>query len=501
MATQGFQQVQKQLQSMVLAPQLRHSLKILQVPALELRSAILEELQSNPALEEMPFEDISIDERSDKPKEDTDENSGSDDEDFSDQEPKKERSESDETLEFSNDFSILEKLQEDWSQHLYEEAGERPYTSEDAEKRQHFFDSLTGSKSLQEELMEQARLSEEDPEVLEALEFMVGSLDDNGYLTMKASDIALTTQLPFRQVQNAVKLLKTLEPIGIGSENAQECLLIQLRNRGRKDSLAARIIKDCWALLLRRRIPEIARKLNAGKEVIHAALVEISQLDPAPGKGFSDDNNRVIEPDVTVEKDEQGEWLVILNNDYVPRLRTSNFYKQMLAQGKLKGKDREYLQEKLRSGRFLINAIEQRQQTIERITRQLLIFQADFFEKGTSALHPLTMSQIADVVSVHETTVSRAIANKYIRTPHGVFEMKYFFTPGYQADDGQSMSNKSVKEKIARIIESEPSSKPFSDEKVAQILAEEGIKIARRTVAKYREELGILPTNLRRSYS
>ncbi len=490
---------------MVLAPQLRQSLKILQVPALELRSAILEELQTNPTLEELPFEDISIEERAEKPKEeDYDRGSDADGDDApatDEYERPVDTHESAERMDFSDDFSVLEKLHEDYRQQLYEDAGERPYTSEDAERRQHFFDSLTSTTSLQEHLMDQATMSEDDKEVLQALEYLIGNLDECGFLTESLSDAALVTNLPLRKLQAASKLLKTLDPVGIGSENVQECLLTQLQAKGRKDALIAKIIRNHWNLLLRRRIPDIARKTGANTEDVEAALREISQLDPAPARQFSEDNNQVIEPDVTVQKDDDGDWQIILNNDYVPKLRISPIYKQMLAQGRLKGKDREYVQEKFRSSRFLINAIEQRQQTIERITRQLLRFQNDFFERGTAGLHPLTMNQVAEAVEVHETTVSRAIANKYIRTPHGVFEMKYFFTPGYQSDDGQSLSNKSVKERIARIIESEPASKPFSDQKVVKILEEEGVKIARRTVAKYREELGILPTNLRRKYS
>ncbi|MFP4281867.1 MAG: RNA polymerase sigma-54 factor, partial [Opitutales bacterium] len=208
-----------------------------------------------------------------------------------------------------------------------------------------------------------------------------------------------------------------------------------------------------------------------------------------------------IERFATVYEDEHGNWQIELNNDYIPRLRISSAYKEMLAKGVLKGKDREYLQEKFRSSKFLISSIEQRQQTIERITREILNFQLAFFESGSSRLRPLTMNQVAEKVGVHETTVSRAIANKYIRTPHGVFEMKYFFTPGYQGQDGTSLSNTSVKERIAKIIENEPPRKPLSDQKVVEILAKEGVTIARRTVAKYREELGILPTNLRRRYA
>jgi RNA polymerase sigma-54 factor len=490
MPSQGFHQVQKLAQSQVLAPQLRQSLKILQVPAMELRSAILEELQSNPALEELAMDDISVEAESSPP-------ASLDD----DGEPIPERTEAKETLEFGEDFSVLQKLSDDWADLMHQEAGEFEYTSDDAKRRQHFFDSVTGDSSVQQDLIEQARMQESDAEVLKAFEYLVGSLDDRGFLTANPSEVALLTDLPLRKVQEAVRLLKSLDPPGIGSENVQECLLIQLRVNRRGFSLAAQIVQEHWDLLLRRRVPDIARKMGVTPDDIQRAVQEIARLDPAPGRQFTEDTNRVVQPDVTVYLDEHDEWQIELHSDYIPRLRISSAYKEMLAKGVLRGKDREYLQEKFRSGKFLINAIEQRQQTIERISREILDYQKNFFEEGSSRLRPLTMNQIAERVGVHETTVSRAIANKYMRTPHGIFEMKYFFTPGYQGEDGESLSNTSVKERIAKIINGEPAAKPLSDQKIVEILAKEGVTIARRTVAKYREELGILPTNLRRRYA
>jgi RNA polymerase sigma-54 factor len=264
--------------------------------------------------------------------------------------------------------------------------------------------------------------------------------------------------------------------------------------------MAARIVRDHFDLLSRRRIPEIARKLGAHADDVQIAIEEIGTLDPAPGRRFAEDNNRIVVPDVTVEKDGD-KWAISLNNDYIPRLRISNTYRELIAKGTLSKDERDYLRERIRSGKFLINSIEQRQQTIERITREIIKVQEPFFENGVSQLKPLTMTQIADVVGVHETTVSRAIANKFIKTPHGVFDMKFFFTPGYQADSGAAVSNKSVKEMIHDIIETEDRSKPSSDQEIVAKLQEKGINIARRTVAKYREELGLLPSNLRRDYT
>jgi len=481
MSTQGLQQVQKQAQTLVLAPQLRNSLKILQAPAMELRTSILEELQANPLLEELPIESISVEEQQDSSNEN--------------------ERDADEELDFNaEDFSVLERMSEDLREQYAQENSGQTHTSEDEERREHFLNSLTQSVSLQQHLIEQAEMSDCSDEAREALFYLIGSLDDNGYLTETISNIALTTRIPYGTVQNAATLLRQFDPPGIGTEDMRDCLATQLELRGRGRSLAATILRDYFNLLIRRRVPELKRKTGASPDDIQDAIEEISTLEPAPGKRFSPDSNRVIEPDVTVYQDEYGEWQVILNSDYIPRLRINSTYKEMLAKGTLSKGEKDFMLERMRSGKFLINSIEQRQQTIERITREILKFQNEFFETGVSKLRPLTMNTIAETVGVHETTVSRAIANKYIRTPHGVFPFKYFFTPGYTASNGESVSNKSIKDMIAQIIEAENSAKPFSDQNIVDQLKAKNIKIARRTVAKYREELGILPTNLRRRY-
>jgi RNA polymerase sigma-54 factor len=510
MSGPGFSQDlrQRQTQSLVLAPQLRHSLKILQVAALDLRSVIQEELQSNPTLEELPMEGVSLDQPSDE--------NGSDSSDPSDNggaNSRKERESDDanaptdhsdskrDEMDFSKDkeFEILGKLDEDWRDHMANVGGNQPFTSEDAERRQHFLDSLVTETSLQEHLMQQAEMADLSAPALEAMRHLVGSLDDRGFLTQTPSDIALQTSIPLEAVQEALKLLKTSEPAGIGAKDLAECLLLQLAAKNRSGSLAWRMIRDYFELLTRRRIPELSRKLGADADDVQSAIEEIGKLDPAPGRRFAEDNNRVVVPDVTVEKDGE-EWKIDLNSDYIPRLRISSTYRDMIAKGTLSKTERDYLRERMRSGKFLIDSIEQRQRTIERITREIINAQRDFFENGVAALKPLTMTQIADVVGVHETTVSRAIANKFVRTPHGVFDFKYFFTPGYQAESGLSVSNTSVKEMIADLINMEDKSGPLSDQELVTKLQDRGITIARRTVAKYREELGILPSNLRRDY-
>ncbi|MBI2515900.1 MAG: RNA polymerase factor sigma-54 [Opitutae bacterium] len=484
MSGPGFQQSlqQRQTQQLVLAPQMRQSLKILQVAALDLRAAIQEELQSNPALEELPMDGVSLEKNAGSGAD----NSGPE-------------TDAREEMEFKQDFQMLEKIGQDWRDSMSDTGGVRASSSEDEERRQHFFDSLTTETSLAEHLMQQAEMTDCPPEVREAVRYLVGSLDDRGFLTTSLSDIALISHLSLETVQNGAKLLRGFEPAGIGAENLSDCLLLQLAQKGRDKSVAARIVRDHFDLLVRRRIPDIARKMGLSPEIIQESLGEIGGLDPAPGRRFADDSNRVVVPDVTVEQDGD-EWKIILNGDYIPRLRLSNTYKDLIAKGTLGKNERDYLREKLRSGKFIINAIEQRQRTIERITREILKHQREFFEEGVSKLKPLTMTQIADIIGVHETTVSRALANKYIKTPHGVFEMKFFFTSGYQSQAGVSVANTSVKEMIADIVANEDPGAPLSDQDIVGLLTQKGLTIARRTVAKYREELGLLPSNLRRRY-
>jgi RNA polymerase sigma-54 factor len=477
----ALQQAQRQSQTLTLGPQLQNSLKILQVPAAELRTSILKELQANPLLEELAINSISIDEYEDKPTEDvvSQENEANFDKD---------------------DFSILEHMSEDLREQYGAEDAASQYTSKDSERREYFMNSLTAGVSLQQHLIEQVEFNDFSEQEHEALLYLIGSLNDNGFLTEPISEMATTLQIAPAVVEKAVDILKNFDPTGIGARDLQDCLATQLELDGQADSTAARIVRDYFQLLTRRRIPELAHKLNVSIGIVQEAVKAISRLDPAPGRRFKLDTNTVVEPDVTVYKDEYGEWQIELNKDYIPRLRISHAYKEMLARGNLSKQEREFMIERMRSGKFLINSIEQRQQTIELITKEILKVQKDFFELGITKLHSMKMDTVARAINVHETTVSRAIANKYMRTPQGVFPFKYFFTTGYTSEEGESVSNKTVKDMVKQIIANETVTKPLSDQAVVKLLVQENIKIARRTVAKYREELGILPTHLRRRY-
>jgi RNA polymerase sigma-54 factor len=294
-------------------------------------------------------------------------------------------------------------------------------------------------------------------------------------------------------------LIRTFYPPGVGARDLRECLLIQLEREGKQNSLEYKIISEHMEDLGKRRFPEIARRMGISVEKVQECANNIARLNPRPGQIFTTAPPNYVLPDVTVEKMD-GEYQVILNGEQIPHLRISNTYKDIMAQRGNGSEVKDYIRDKIRSGKFLIRSIHQRQQTISNIARQIVSRQRDFFEHGPSLLKPMTMKEIADAVGVHETTVSRAVSGKYMATPWGVFEMKYFFTSGYQTASGESMSNTSVKDVILDLVKNENGNAPLSDMEIVEILRERGIPIARRTVAKYRTELNVLPSNMRRKY-
>lgn len=480
----GLYQAQTQVQ--VIAPQMRRSLEILQAPMLELRDMVLEELQTNPTLEEdFSGPNLSLD---------------NPDETFQTDSTTGEALGGREELNFEQGLSILKKMGEEWQEYFNQDTY-RTYTAEQAERRQHFFDSFVSETSLQEYIMEQVKLADCSVEERQVLPYIIGCLDDRGFLTLEPKAIAELVGQPLDTVQSALELLRGLDPIGLGTENLQACLLYQLRHRGLEDSLAYKILETQFDLLLRRRLQDLAKKMQVSLQNIQKALQMIASLDPAPGRRFSEDTNRTVLADVLVEQDSSGQWTINLNRDYIPTLRLNPIYKNLLSKEALSPSEQDYLKSKLQSGKFLMQAIEQRQHTLERIAKQILIFQKDFFEHGVKKLQPLTMHTVAEALSIHETTVSRAIANKYMQGPFGIVELRFFFTSGYSLKSGEAIANTSIKEKIAQMIALEDPRKPYSDQALADLLKIENIPIARRTVAKYREELKILPTHLRRVYA
>ena len=372
-------------------------------------------------------------------------------------------------------------------------------SQEQEDKRQFFFDSIPTQETLQQHLMSQLNQQMLNGDDRKTAELTIGNIDDNGFLQTTPEEMALNTGIAQEDFENMLTLIQSFYPPGVGARDLRECLLIQLKREGKQSSLEYKIISEHMADLGKRRFPEIARRMGISAEQVQKCANNIAQLDPRPGAIFAEAPKNYVLPDVTVEK-VNSNYQVILNGEQIPHLRISNTYKDIMAQDSNGNEVKDYIRDKIRSGKFLIKSIHQRQQTISNIAHQIVSRQREFFDKGSAFLKPMTMVQIADAVGVHETTVSRAISGKYMSTPQGVFEMKYFFTPGYQTASGESMSNTSVKEAILDLVKSETGDSPLSDKEIVEILSKRGIPIARRTVAKYRTELNILPSNMRRRY-
>ena len=456
----------------VLAPQLQQSLLILQAPLLELRNLVQQEMETNPVLEELPNEP-DADERS------TADNAADD--------------------KFKEEFDKLAKLDEEWRDYMAQSSSYSGRSQEAEDKRQFFFDSIATQETLQQHLMGQLNQNVLNSSDRKTAELIVGNIDDNGFLQTTPEEMALNTGLPQEDFEHMLTLIQSFYPPGVGARDLRECLLIQLKREGRQASLEYKIISEHMRDLGKRRFPEIARRMGISVEQVQKCANNIARLDPRPGQIFATAPQNYVLPDVTVEK-VNGTYQVILNGEQIPHLRISNTYKDIMAQDGKGSEVKDYIRDKIRSGKFLIKSIHQRQQTISNIAHQIVKRQRDFFDKGSSYLKPMTMVQIADAVGVHETTVSRAISGKYMATPQGVFDMKYFFTPGYQTSSGESMSNTSVKGAILDLVKNEGGNAPLSDKEIVEILSKRGIPIARRTVAKYRTELNILPSNMRRKY-
>jgi len=472
MAGQGMHQTQNLSLQQVLAPQLQQSLLILQAPLLELRNLVQQEMETNPVLEELPDEPSS-------------------------EEPANSDTSADE--KFKEEFDKLAKLDEEWRDYMAQSSSYTGRSQEAEDRRQFFFDSIPTQETLQQHLMGQLNQTALNANDRKTAELIIGNIDDNGFLQTTPEEMALNTGIPKEDFENMLTLIQSFHPPGVGSRDLRECLLIQLKREGKHTSLEYKMISEHMQDLGKRRFPEIARRMGISVEQVQKCANNIAQLDPRPGAIFAEAPKNYVLPDVTVEK-VNGEYQVILNGEQIPHLRISNTYKDIMAQDRNGSEVKDYIRDKIRSGKFLIKSIHQRQQTISNIAHQIVKRQRAFFDRGSSYLRPMTMVQIADAVGVHETTVSRAISGKYMATPQGVFEMKYFFTPGYQTATGESMSNTSVKEAILDLVKNEDGNSPLSDKEIVEILSQRGIPIARRTVAKYRTELNILPSNMRRKY-
>lgn len=481
----SLQQVQRMGLQQTLSPQMQQSLHLLQAATMDLNTLIRQELTTNPVLEEAPPEETIGDSR--------------EEEISSDPQEMEEKMENAPEQENDKEFEELAQLDQEWRDYFNQTTPPRQRSAEEERLRQTFFESVARVDTLQDHLLRQLQVQDMDASLRQLCETMIGNLDGRGFLSATTEELAAWSENKPDLVDKALALLQSLDPIGVGARDLKECLQLQLRRLGhREDSLPMRIVGAHLSNLAAKHYAEIAHALGACLHDVHRAAALISTLNPQPGSSFDVHESRYLTPDLAVQKIGD-DWVVLMNDDWLPHLRINNTYRDILGQAGQTSEVKNYVRDRLRSAKFFIKSIHQRQQTILKISQQIVRVQVEFLEQGRDFLKPLTMTEVAEWIGVHETTVSRAIANKSMQTPHGIFELKYFFTPGIRVIGGGSITPDRIKATIAELVADEPADHPFSDQELTEQLKDKGIPIARRTVAKYREELRILPSHQRKS--
>ncbi|MGE3311493.1 MAG: RNA polymerase factor sigma-54 [Limisphaerales bacterium] len=485
----------------VLSPQMQQSLALLQAPVMELRALVEQEMSVNPVLEEIaPGEREASAEVEAGGTRDGNALAMDPAEPPPDvlYDPATEKVNGSPVDDFQATLDRLVQMDQEWRDHFSQTQAPLRTSDEDDEKRQFLMDSLTQPVSMRGNLEGQLQMADMAPEVRMAAELVIGNLNDEGYLATPLSTLAETSQVSQELLEAGLVWVQSLEPAGIGARDLRECLLLQLERLGRKDSLEYTVVRDHLELLGRRRYHEIASKLGIYWDEVQDAAENIAKLRPRPGTELASVEPEYVVPEVTVTRAEDGGYRVSLNDEPLPKLRISHTYKDLLAQASSNQEVRDYLRDKIRAGKFLIRCLDQREQTIQRIAEEIVKRQREFFDKGRASLKPMTMAQVAEVVGVHETTVSRAVAAKYMDTPQGLIEMRSLFTSGVATANGGSVASTGVKELIGEMVRNEDPSHPLTDDQIETRLKAQGIQIARRTVAKYRGEMKILPVAMRR---
>ncbi len=502
-------------QQLVMTPQLQQAIKLLQLSQLELQTTVQQELVENPMLEEA-VEDDGPEEREvegapeaePEPADAEGAEAAPGGEAAAGEAAAGEGAAGPEELAAVGEESseapepTTEDVVSDVDRDAYMES--RPQTSmaQGDEGRPRLEESLTPRESLCDHLRWQLGFTELPEHERSVAALIIGNLDERGYLIESLEAIAENGELELDRVVKVLESVKSFDPVGVAARDLRECLLIQLRHLGIQDLLVHKLIEKYLELLQRKDYRGIARAEDVTVEAVAAAADAIAGLDPLPGRAFFDEDPIYITPDIYVHK-VGDEYHVVLNEDGMPRLKVSQVYRRVLAQQSGESKEtREYVREKLRSAQWLIKSIHQRQRTIVRVMESIIRFQREFFDHGSQHLRPLNLRDVAEDIGMHESTVSRVTTNKYAQTSHGVFELKFFFNSSIQTGDGDAIASESVKEKIRRMISAEDARRPFSDQKIAQLLAErESIHIARRTVTKYRETMRILSSTARKRFS
>ncbi|MDZ7665420.1 MAG: RNA polymerase factor sigma-54 [Desulfotignum sp.] len=475
----GLQQNLTLTQQLVMTPQLQQAIKLLQLSRIELAEMIQQEMEQNPALEEQspdePLEQVLSDPAADVPEPDRDA-------------PVKE-------------VTIDEKVQPDtdWENYIneYNSTG-RIYTETEHTEAPNFEAFTSEKTSLEDHLKWQLMLQGLDEKNERIGHMIIDNLNPDGYLCAQVSEIAQAAEVNTVRVEAVLSVLQTLDPPGVCARDLCETLLIQVKQLGIDNPVLTEIIRHHLKNLENRNSRKIAKALRISVDDVRAAVKILQYLEPKPGRKFSHEEPAYIIPDIYVYKVNDG-FKIVMNDDGLPKLRINRFYKNAIAEGrKISKETKAYLNEKMQSASWLIKSIHQRQKTIYLVMESIIKFQHEFFEKGIAHLRPLILKDIAEDIQMHESTISRVTTNKYAYTPQGLFELKYFFNSSIERTGGKSMASASVKERIRQLIEKEDPASPLSDDRIAGILQQADIQIARRTVAKYRKVLNILPSSKRK---
>jgi len=467
---------QSQTQRLMLTQKMQQAIQILQLSGLELEQFVQQELETNPVLEQLPPE-------REKPL----------------AEEKTDSSPNDESGQFDDGSFDLDSYTNKLTDY-HTEGTDFSRNSDLADWRQYYENSITKEESLRSRLMSQLNLAAKNDQARTIGERIIGDIDNRGYFTGDPNEIAAELNVPASEVERVLFMMQRFEPTGVCARDVIECLLLQIEAEYPDEPQLRTLVEEYLEELERRQIPKIAKAMNVTPERVEQLRAMLATLNPWPGHEFADQPTQYVTPDVIVEKNEDEEYVVYLSDDASPHLRINDEYKVLAKQKTMPKTDKQYLREKVESAKWLIRNIEQRKQTILRIAQAIVQVQEEFMDKGQEFLKPLTLQEIADKVGVHEATVSRTTRGKFMQTPQGLFEMKYFFSPGLKKDGGEAEASKAVMSMIQKIVDEENKAKPLSDQKISNLLKERGINIARRTVTKYREALGILPTTLRKSY-
>ncbi len=462
----------KLVQKLILTPSLQQAIKLLPMSTLELSDLLNQEMVENPMLEEVPTEDLQPAETAQQEK--------------AEPEPQQNKTDTWDDQDYEYFFGD------------YLDDGYRPRAQQEIKELPPIENTLSTSSSLSDHLMWQLSMQTDDPLMREIGGAIIGNLDDDGILVASFEELASMGPWAVADVERALRLVQSFDPVGVAARDLQECLLLQLRHLGLQGTPSEKIVTDHLRLLQNHQVPEIARKLGMSIEDLKEHIELIRHLDPKPGSRYNPTQSQYVIPDVYVVKVED-QYVAVLNEDGLPQMRISPVYRRLLDKNAENNDEtRAYVKDKFRSALWLIKSVEQRQKTIHKVATSIINFQRDFLDHGIEHLRPLVLRDVANDIGMHESTVSRVVTNKYMHTPQGVFEMKYFFHSGISSQYGESVSSVTIKQRIRKIIENEDPRKPLSDSKIVTILQREGLELARRTIAKYREELKIPTSNQRK---